>query len=157
MPRAGACQRPRGARGRLDDAETQQLALSERKELERAIKARLGNRWGSDQHKTKGELPADWPEARSARETRSVAAEEAGFGSVGTSRRVEAVLDAGDPRLTAMMDRGHISPARGMAGSMLARREMRAKQGPCHVRGRQGPVTIGLVPTGTGGPRPALR
>ena len=49
-------------------------------------------------------------------------------------------MDVGDPQLTAMMNRGRISPARGMEGPMLARREMRAKQGPCRVRGRQGPV-----------------
>ena len=68
---------------------------------------------------------ATFPEGK----TRDIAAEGAGFGSVGTSRRVGVVLDASGPQLTAMMDRGRISPARGMAGPMLARREMRKQKG----------------------------
>ena len=59
--------------------------------------------------------------------SRDLAAKAAGFRNHTTYEQAMAAVDAGDPQLTAMMDRDHISPARGMAGPMSARREMRAK------------------------------
>ena len=59
--------------------------------------------------------------------TRALAAKAAGFRNHTTYEQAKAVVDACNPQLTAMMDRGCISPARGMAGPMSARRKMRAK------------------------------
>jgi hypothetical protein len=117
--------------GQWDENEQREaLKPSEKVELGRAREARLGDRRGGDhgnQH-TGGKVQNFAP-CQPKGKTRDIAAEAAGFRNHTTYEQAKAVVDACDPQLTAMMDRGRISPAREMAEPMLARREMRKQKG----------------------------
>ena len=84
------------------------FTYSERVSIGKAIETEMGNRRGSNQHQTKGELSENFHEAPTGR-TAEIAAKSAGFGNENTYRQAKAVVDNATPELVDAMDRGDVS------------------------------------------------
>jgi N6-adenosine-specific RNA methylase IME4/ParB-like chromosome segregation protein Spo0J len=103
------------------------FTVSERTAIGREIEVYVGERRGRDNPQNLAELKG--------KETRTIAAEKAGFGNAETYRQAKAIVENGAPELIAAVDANDISVSAGAAIALLPRNEQAAivEAGPANV------------------------